>query len=105
MKRAIAAAVVLWICATAPMPAGAATYNFLEDEAEPQVNVTFTAKTSATGSLTVVFDYRDDKNFYALDLTPQGAELRSVIAGVKHRLANAPQQWKPFSQVTIKRRS
>jgi hypothetical protein len=54
------------LCGTAR----AATYQFLEDDAEPQFNLQFGIKPAASGTLSVVFDYRDAKNFYALDFTP-----------------------------------
>jgi len=83
----------------------AATYQFLEEAAEPQVNVTFALKTSATGRFTCVFDYRNERNFYALELAPKSASLRVVINGQSRQLAAAVMAWPATSRITIKRRA
>jgi len=100
----LTALMIVGFCVVAPTAVHATTYSFLEDEAEPQVNIAFTLTTAATGSLTIVFDYQNDKNFYALDFTPKGGELRCVVDGVPQRLSSTPVTWKPSSTVTIKRR-
>lgn len=88
---------------TAP-PAAAAAYKFLDDQAEPMFNLTFTPDPAATGQLSVVFDYRDEKNYYALDMGPKTMALRSVIGGVSHALAGVATPLKAGSKVTLKRR-
>lgn len=81
-----------------------AAISFLDDEAEPQTNISFKVQPAASGSLTVVFDYRDNKNFYALDLSPVAAALRATVAGKVTTLATAAIKPKAGSNVTIKRR-
>ncbi|MDQ3812766.1 MAG: hypothetical protein M3347_02310, partial [Armatimonadota bacterium] len=110
MKRILTPLFLLFCCAAAPMithatvAQAAAAYQYLEDEAEPQVDVSFTAQTAALGGLTLLFDFKDNKNFYALELMPTSALLRSMIDGTPRRLASAPMTWKPTSQITLKRR-
>lgn len=77
---------------------------FLADEAEENVNISFSLKSAATGSFSVVFDYQDKNNFYALDCSPQNAALRSVIGGVSHRLASTSVTWKSPANIVIQRR-
>lgn len=85
-------------------PCHAASWQFLDDEAEPNTDLSFTLKTAKTGSLTVVFDYTDDKNHYALDFAPKSLSLRSVINGSPHRLTGAAIEWRPVNQVIVLRR-
>lgn len=87
-----------------PLVARAATYEFLDDEAEPHVDVSFNLQTQARGGLTVVFDWQDNLNFYSLELMPDSAALRSVIGGRPQRLATAKVEWSANPKVTIKRR-
>ncbi|HEX8234352.1 MAG TPA: hypothetical protein VF600_00185 [Abditibacteriaceae bacterium] len=84
--------------------ARAATYQFLEDDAEPQFNLQFGIKPAASGNLSVVFDYRDAKNFYALDLNSSTIALRAVRNGTSQRLAQASARVTADSQVVVKRR-
>ncbi len=77
---------------------------FLEDEAEENVNISFALQSAPAGNFSVVFDYQDATNFYALDCAPGSITFRSVQSGHSHRLANASLNWKPSSQVTIQRR-
>lgn len=88
------------LCSTAR----AATYEFLEDDAEPQFNLQFGLKPAASGTLSVVFDYRDAKNFYALDVTPSTLSLRAVTNGVTQRLAQGNAKVTAKSQLVVKRR-
>jgi hypothetical protein len=88
------------LCGTAR----AATYQFLEDDAEPQFNLQFGVKPAASGTLSVVFDYRDAKNFYALDFTPGTVALRAVLNGTTQRLSQANAKVTATSQVVVKRR-
>lgn len=92
--------------ATGALPAtpAHAAYQFLDDKAEPQVSVTATVKSAGTGSLSLVFDYRDAENYYALDCAPGSAALRAVVSGKERRLAGAAVKWEPSSQITLKRR-
>jgi hypothetical protein len=78
---------------------------FLEDEAEENTDISFALKPAANGSFSVVFDYRDKDNFYALDCAPGSAGLRSVIGGGSHKLASTPMTWQAPSQIVIQRRA
>lgn len=101
MKKVLLAALLCFSI----LPAWSQTnIQFQEDEAEENVNVSFNLKSAATGIFTLVFDYRDKDNFYALDCTSGKITLRSMIAGVPHKLAESPLQWKPQSSVVLKRR-
>ncbi len=96
-------ALALLFALSASVPAQSAV-SFWEDEAEPQTNISFQPQPAATGKLSVVFDYRDDKNFYALDLSSNAAALRAVVKGTTTTLATATVSPKAGSRVTIKRR-
>ncbi len=87
-----------------PLSARAATYEFLDDEAEPHVDLSFDLQTQTRGGLTVVFDWQDNLNFYSLELAPDSAALRSVIQGRPQRLATTKVNWSANPKVTIKRR-
>jgi hypothetical protein len=91
----------LWLLPLAAQPAP----QFVEDEAEENVNISFALQSAAAGSFSVVFDYKDAANFYALDCAPGSIAFRSILGGHSHRLANASHNWKPSSQITIQRRS
>ena len=67
----------------------AATYEFLDDEAEPHFDLSFNVQPMVRGGLTVAFDWKDNLNFYTLELTPDDAALRAVVAGRPQRLAMA----------------
>ena len=41
----------------------------------------------------IALDYRDEKNYYALDCGPESLALRSVINGNPHRLAASTVSW------------
>lgn len=82
----------------------APSYQFLEDAAEPKVDIGITINPAATGSLSIGFDWRDAGNYYSLDLAPGTATLRSVIAGVPHRLATTALKWGASHRITLKRR-
>lgn len=101
MKKILLAALLCF--AVSPVWSQSAI-QFHEDEAEENVNVSFNLKSAATGIFTLVFDYRDKNNFYALDCAKGKITLRSMIAGVPHKLAEAPMTWKPQNSVVLKRR-
>ncbi len=83
----------------------AAGYEFLDDEAEPHFDLSFSVQSSsARGGLTVAFDWKDNLNFYALEITPGDAALRAVIEGRPQRLATAKANFATGTKVTIKRR-
>ncbi|MDF2441435.1 MAG: hypothetical protein JWN98_2419, partial [Abditibacteriota bacterium] len=92
---------LLVVCGS--QPAGAAI-SFLDDEAEPQVNLSFKVRPAPSGSLSVFFDHRDDKNFYVLELSPAAATLRAMVKGKATTLGTAAVKTKAGSSVTIKRR-
>ncbi len=104
MRRLKFLLAVFGLLLLAPFSARAATYEFLDDEAEPHVDVSFNLQTQARGGLTVVFDWQDNLNFYSLELMPDSAALRAVIKGQPQRLATAKLDWSPNPKVTIKRR-
>lgn len=105
MRRFILLFLALALGATlAPQPARAATYEFLDDEAEPHFDLSFNVQTQTRGGLTVAFDWKDNLNFYALELMPDSAVLRSVVEGQPLRLATAKVAWSANPKVTIKRR-
>lgn len=99
----LAVALTALIAIACSLPAGAAV-SFLEDEAEPQTNISFLVQPAATGNLSVVFDYKNDKNFYALELSPKGVALRATVNGRTTILSEAPVTIKAGSRATIKRR-
>ena len=105
MRRILAALLLFNLALIAPRAALAAPYQFLDEDAEPQVNVTFALKAAPSGGFTCVFDYRDERNFYALDVAPKAASLRAVINGQTRRLDSAVVAWPPLSRITIKRRA
>ncbi len=89
----------------APTASAPAAPQFLEDEAEPQFNLSFApVPGNAAGSLAVVFDRRDDKNFYALDVTAKSVALRAVVEGVSRPLDSAAVRVKADSAIVLKRR-
>src|SRR5688500_7359350 len=102
MNRFLFALGVLWCCLL-PALTQTPAYQFLDDEAEPHTNLSFTLKrpSGATlqGRLTVVFDYRNNSNFYALDLAPSTAQLRAVIGGKSRTLSSTPLTLNSSSQV------
>ena len=89
----------LLLCAAAH-----AAPQFLDDEAEPQTNVAFTLQPSKEGRFTLVFDWQNDKNFYALDCAPGTLKLRSTKDGATENLGETKLDWKTGSRVTLKRR-
>lgn len=77
---------------------------FIEDEAEAQCNLSFTVRPAARGQLTVFFDYRDAKNFYALDMAPGRLTLRAMHDGKAQELAQSAVSLPLGSRVTLQRR-
>lgn len=108
MKKVLLAILLLWLSAFAQAQPAIPNFQFLEDEAEPQCDITFQVTPAVTGKLTLVFDYKDANNYYALDLGGNGAAksvvLRSVLAGVEHKLASANIALGSGSVVTLQRR-
>ncbi|HVF10975.1 MAG TPA: hypothetical protein VNA16_09245, partial [Abditibacteriaceae bacterium] len=104
-RRTLAAFLLLGLVLTVFRCALAAAYQFLDDDAEPQVDVTFALKTASTGGFTCVFDYRDARNFYAVDCTAKAISLRAVVAGRARGLATATPAWQPLNKITLKRRA
>jgi len=97
------------IC-TSLLPAAAQTpaFQFIDDEAEPNVNIIFSLKLAPEaakgGSMTVAFDFRSPTNYYALDFAPGTARFRSVIDGKSRVLSGASIPWANGSKVTLQRR-
>jgi hypothetical protein len=108
MKKIFSLLLLLSLC-TLACAQPAAKYQFLEDEAEPQFNLSFNATTATTGSLSLVFDYKDAANYYALDLAPaasgaQSATLKSVLNGVEHKLDSSATKIPSGTSITLQRR-
>ena len=76
---------------------------FLDDEAEASTNVAWNMARPAAPQ-TLLFDYKDAKNFYALDLTPDKATFSRVVAGAKKVLNSAPVKWDAKNEVVLQRR-
>jgi hypothetical protein len=91
-------------CLALPALSQTTKYEFLDDEAEPHFDVSFGVKTETRGGLTVAFDWKDNLNFYALELMPDSAALRAVVNGRPQRLATTKINWSANPKVTIKRR-
>jgi hypothetical protein len=77
---------------------------FLDDETEPQVNLSFAVQPATTGSLTAFLSYRDARNYYALEMKPGQAVLRAMVNGVPRVLARSAVTWTSGSQITWQRR-
>ena len=88
--------------AAASKPPGAPQW--LEDEAEAQFNLSFSATPAQSGSLSVVYDYVDAKNFYTLEMVPGAIAVKATIGGATKLLGRAPVKIKPSSAVVLKRR-
>ncbi len=104
MKKVLLALALLWSVTVAKAQPVAPAYKFLEDESEPQFNLAFKATPAATGSLVLVFDYKDASNFYALELSAKTAVLKSTLNGVEHKLASGDIAISAGSTVTLQRR-
>ena len=94
----------LALCALAAFAAPLhAAPQFLDDEAEASTNLAWDMpRPSAAQNL--VFDYKDAKNFYALDLTPAQATFSRTVGGVKKVLNSAPVSWSAKNEVVLQRR-
>ena len=76
---------------------------FLDDAAEASTNVSWDMARPAA-SQTLIFDYKDAKNFYALDLTPTNATFSRTVAGAKKTINSAPIKWEAKNQIVLQRR-
>ncbi len=76
---------------------------FLDDAAEPSTNVSWDMP-RPVASQTLVFDYKDAKNFYSLDLTPTGATFSRTVDGAKKTINSAPIKWDAKNQIVLQRR-
>jgi hypothetical protein len=99
----------LLVAGRCAMAQTAPAYKFLEDAAEPQFDLSFQATPAASGSLTLVFDTKDARNFYSLELaatsaTARTATLKSTLDGVEHKLASDSVKIAPGSAITLQRR-
>jgi hypothetical protein len=88
----------------APVIDRTAPLQFIEDEAEAQCNLSFTLHAEKSGRLSVLFDYRDAKNFYAADFAPGSVTLRAVINGKTQQLAQNAVSLPASSRITLQRR-
>ena len=80
-----------------------AAAEFLDDEAEPSTNIAWEMP-RPTAPQTLVFDYKDAKNFYALDVTPRDATFSRTVNGVKKALNSAPVAWQTKNAIVLQRR-
>lgn len=76
---------------------------FLDDAAEPSTNVAWDMP-RPTDAQTLIFDYKDAKNFYALDLAPDKATFSRTVAGASKVLSSAPVKWNAKNEVVLQRR-
>ena len=76
---------------------------FLDDEAEASTNIAWTMPRPSTAQ-TLVFDYKDAKNFYALDVTPQNASFSRTVDGARKVLNSAPVSWQTKNEIVLQRR-
>ena len=76
---------------------------FLDDEAESSTNIAWQMPRPATAQ-TLLFDYKDAKNFYALDLSPDSAIFSRTVAGTKKIINRAPVKWNAQNQIVLQRR-
>ena len=76
---------------------------FLDDNAEASTNVAWTMPRPGA-TQTLVFDFKDDKNFYALDVAPDKATFSRTVAGTKKVLNSAPVKWQAQNEIVLQRR-
>ena len=91
------------VAATGAARCSHAAPEFLDDEAEASTNIAWDMPRPSTPQ-TVVFDYKDAKNFYALDLAPDKAIFSRTVNGLKKVLNSAPVSWQAKNQVVLQRR-
>ena len=96
------ALVSLTLCALI-VPKAHAAPQFLDDEAETSTDIAWTMPKPAAPQ-TLVFDYQDAKNFYALEVSPANATFSLVKAGIKKVLVSAPVAWNASNQIVLQRR-
>ena len=89
--------------ALAVAPRVHAAPQFLDDEAESSTNIAW-AMPKPAASQTLLFDYKDAKNFYALDVAPGEAVFSRTVAGTKKVLNRAPVKWSAQNQIVLQRR-
>ena len=99
MSRLTPTLLALIACA-APLHAAP---QFLDDEAEPSTNVAWQMP-RPTAAQSLVFDYKDAKNFYALELTPKDATFSRTVGGTKKTLNSAPVKWDAQNEIVLQRR-
>ena len=90
-------------CALASAPLAQAAPAFLDDEAEASTDVSWTMPKPGAAQ-TLVFDYQDAKNFYALESSPASVAFTLTKNGVKRTLASAPVNWDGQNSVVLQRR-
>ena len=98
----LALLLLLPLCAALALPLRAAPA-FLDDEAEASTDVSW-AMTRPAAAQSLVFDYQDAKNFYALETDATSARFTLTKAGVKRVLASAPVKWNDKNQIVLQRR-
>ncbi len=102
LRQTLSAAALIALVSSLTMRAHAAPI-FLDDEAESSTNIAWDLP-RPTAPQTLVFDYKDAKNFYALDVTPTDATFSRVLAGTKKTLNSAPVKWQAKNEVVLQRR-
>ena len=97
-------ALLFALCGALALPcAHAAPASFLDDEAEASTDISW-AMPRPAATQTLVFDYQDAKNFYALETDAQTAKFTLTKAGAKRTLASAPVIWNAKNQIVLQRR-
>lgn len=89
--------------ATAPTHASVPAPVFLDDEAENSCDVSWTLA-KPTAPWTMVFDWQDASNFYALEATPKGLTLSMTKAGRKTVFNTTPIAWSAKNTFVLQRR-
>ncbi|MBW3635384.1 MAG: hypothetical protein KY445_02820, partial [Armatimonadetes bacterium] len=77
---------------------------FLDDEAEPACDVSFSLQKGTAGRFSLRFDSQDAQNSYVLDATPAAATFALLKSGQKRVLSSAPVNWKAQNTVILQRR-
>jgi hypothetical protein len=84
--------------------AHAATPVFLEDEAETSTNVSFGLPAPDAKKLSLVFDWQNERNFYALEADAKTVTFSITQNGQKRALASSTVKWAAKNAVVLQRR-
>ncbi len=96
-------ALCILVAASSAARCSHAAPTFLDDEAEASTNIAWDMP-RPTAPQTVVFDYQDAKNFYALDVSPTKATFSRTVNGLRKVLNSAPVSWQVKNEIILQRR-